>query len=270
MNDIQKDQSAEQEKERLYSQYEKLIIRRDQLKKEAGISEALYYHEFGPIMTDLFHKKLECIQWKKIISYCQAAANTGKRVNEGELDTYISNSMMEYRDQLRELIRRRDQTKKLEESPLFAVEKAKRIYRDIAKLIHPDMHPDLAGNPYFTELWTKAAEAYHRNDVHGLEEVKLLSHTALVRLGKNGAMPRLPDIEERIKSVRDQINRIRSTDPYLFKFLLDDPEAVKDRKKDLNSELGEYTDYGLTLESVLTKMMGKEFTDAWKRKMQME
>ena len=29
MNDIQKDQSAEQEKERLYSQYEKLIIRRD-------------------------------------------------------------------------------------------------------------------------------------------------------------------------------------------------------------------------------------------------
>ena len=265
MNDIDKSE-AQKEKESEFKRYEALIIKRDHLLREAADIEAQYYHEFGKLSVELFDKKLECIKWKKIISYCQAAANTGRSVKEDELDTYIRNSTAEYEKQLCQLVDMRNSTETLKSVPAYVAQKAKRKYRDIAKKIHPDIHPDLAGNQYFEELWQAAAEAYQKLDLQRLEEIEALAQSALVKLGKGEEMPHIPDIGERIKNVQEQIDRIISTDPYLFKFLLDDPEAVSDRMHDMNQELGEYTSYGLMLEGVVEKMMGKEFAGNWKMK----
>ena len=61
-----------------YARYEELITRRDSLKKEAFQYHRAYIREFGDLILKVFRKKIECIQKKKTIEYCQAALNHGK------------------------------------------------------------------------------------------------------------------------------------------------------------------------------------------------
>ena len=56
-----------------YKKYEELLLKRDQLNKEAGAIHTLYIKEFGELLLEDFELKVECIKKKKQISYCQAA-----------------------------------------------------------------------------------------------------------------------------------------------------------------------------------------------------
>ncbi|MBQ7557978.1 MAG: hypothetical protein IJT00_07930, partial [Lachnospiraceae bacterium] len=52
-------------------EYEELLLRRDQLYREAGSYMTAYTREFGDLITSNFELKVECIKQKKTISYCR-------------------------------------------------------------------------------------------------------------------------------------------------------------------------------------------------------
>jgi hypothetical protein len=53
----------------------------------------------------------------------------------------------------------------------------------------------------------------------------------------------IEDIEDKIEKLQDEIHTIKNTDPYQFKYLLEDPLMVEDKFKDLEREFKEYVDY---------------------------
>ena len=71
----------ETENKILRCEYEKLLFERDRVKKEADNYLRLYIHEFGELLTELFRKKISCIEKKKMINYCQTAVNYGKLID---------------------------------------------------------------------------------------------------------------------------------------------------------------------------------------------
>ena len=64
-----------------YAKYEELLLRRDELKKEAFQMEQAYIREFGDLILEVFRKKLECIRKKKTIEYCRTFINHGENVD---------------------------------------------------------------------------------------------------------------------------------------------------------------------------------------------
>lgn len=54
-----------------YERYEKLLLRRDSLRKEAAQINMNYIREFGSLILAVFQKKMECIRKKKTISFYQ-------------------------------------------------------------------------------------------------------------------------------------------------------------------------------------------------------
>ena len=64
------------------------------------------------------------------------------------------------------------------------------------------------------------------------------------------------NIEEKIKEVEKKINEIITTDPYNYKFLLEDREETEQRKKDYENEKKEYVKYKNELETILKEMTG--------------
>ena len=68
-----------------YSQYEELLLRRDELEKEAEHIFLEYTRIFGDISTEIFKLKSDCIVLKKSISYCIMAKNRGKSVTSEKL-----------------------------------------------------------------------------------------------------------------------------------------------------------------------------------------
>ena len=251
--------SEENEK---YQQYEKLLFERDKYKKQAGEYLREYIREFGELMTDVFRKKISCIEKKKMISYCQKRLNKGEAIDVEAMNEYIMNEMEEYNLQLADMMRNNDICRNGEPISRSDVLQIKKIYRRIAKKIHPDIHPGTLDISILSDLWNMVTDAYDRSDLKSLEELEIQINSVLRELGDDVPDEDIPDIEEKIQALEEEIDKILSTDPYQYKFLLGDEEKVQELKEDLSEELEAYSRYEKQLKVILRQIVsgGAEFT----------
>ena len=245
-----------------YQQYEKLLFERDKYKKQAGEYLRDYIREFGELMTDVFRKKISCIEKKKMISYCQLRINRGEMINAQAMNDFIQREMEEYNEQLAGMMHNNELCKKGITISNGDVMQIKRIYRRIAKKIHPDIHPGTLELPVLSDLWVEVMDAYDRNDLKALEELEIQINSILRELGDDVPDAEIPGIDEKIKVLEAEIEKILSTDPYQYRFLLEDEEKVQEYKEELQEELEEYTRYEKQLIEILKKYVagGAKFT----------
>ncbi|MGN0701941.1 MAG: hypothetical protein ACI4KL_02040 [Lentihominibacter sp.] len=237
-----------------YEEYAELLLKRDEVKKDAGSFLTAYICEFGELITKVFEAKIECIKKKKSIAFCQSVLNRGEYPSAKGLQAYIEKNMQEYYEQLDGMI---DENKKAQEAKIFTaatVRRCSKLYKQIAKLIHPDLNPEAGKNKVVQELWNRAVEAHKSNDLKTLEELLLLVEKAVSTEGLECLKIDIPDINDRIKDIRLEIENIVSTTPYTYGALLRDIVKMDEKKTGLQTELEEYRDYAKELEAVLEKL----------------
>ena len=252
----------ETENKILRCEYEKLLFERDRVKKEADNYLRLYIHEFGELLTELFRKKISCIEKKKMINYCQTAVNYGKLIDIEEMNRYIESEMSDYQKQLNDMIENNKTSKNLDTISQNEYLKIKKLYRKIAKKIHPDLNHVTENNPVLSELWINVMNAYHRNDLEALERLEVQINSILRKTGISADETDIPDIQDKIQILENEIENILSTDPYQYKFILDDEELVKEKKEELKKETEAYSMYENQLKDILKSLIerGAKFT----------
>lgn len=233
-----------------YDEYERLLLERDKYRKEAERYMTLYIHEFGELTAEVFKLKVSCIEKKKTIAFCQTYINRGEMVNMNALDSYISGEMQQYYETLREMAENNELCRKLKTIPEAEILEIKSIYRRIAKRLHPDINPLTMGSEELFELWNRVALAYNCNDLIELYELEVLVNTVLNEYGE-GVEISIPDIDIKIDELKAEIERILTTDPYMYKHLLESRELIEEKKNELNSELDEYKEYENQLKKIL-------------------
>ena len=234
-----------------YGEYETLLLERDQLRKEADSTGVAYIAEFGGLLTAVFEEQVACARCKKAIAFCQRRRNRGLPVDPEELQSYLSAEMAEYEIRLREMIRERDACRDAERSSLYAVRRSRELYWRIAKRLHPDIHPETDRDEALGELWNRVVRAYRANDIKALSELEVLTDRALRESGGGGAPAEIPDLEERMEELKKEMEEIRRTEPWIWRAVLDDPEAVEKKKARLEKELSEAKAYRERLEEAL-------------------
>ena len=132
------------------------------------------------------------------------------------------------------------------------LKKIKEIYRHLAKLIHPDRRPDLAENDIIRDLWNQIVAAYTYNQLEALEELKFQTERYLASLSDNSVDFQIPNLEEKLSKLREEIQDILTSLPYTYRFIIEDEEETKDRKRELEDELKSYTEYAKQLDEVLS------------------
>jgi len=237
-----------------YSYYEDLILRRDKLNKEAFEYQREYVRVFGALILKVFEKKIECIRKKKTIAYLQAAINHGESVDQNALDAYLKAEMEAFQRQLDEMVKDHDAAQNSKQVTEVSLLKIRKIYHKLAKLIHPDLNPETAKNKTLQDLWNRIGIAYNCNNLKDLEELEVLVLKALDELGTGSGEIDIPDIERKIKEIETEIEKIRSTDPYQYKYILEDRKEVEIKNSALNEELSSYEEYSFQLEEVLTNL----------------
>jgi len=238
-----------------YEVYEALLLDRDQARKEAGQAWTAYMSLFGHLITQLYEEKVECVKCKKALSYCQQAINHGGRLDSEELQSYLDAEMAEYYENLKNLLREYDECSNAGLSTNYEVQRSKTIYRRLAKKLHPDINPEAAKNEALRELWQRVMTAYGHNDVKELAELEVLVNKALTELGIGQGRIEIPDIEDRIAALRDEIGRIKSTEPYILRELVDSREKTDAKLLALEEELETYRKYRGELEQALKQML---------------
>lgn len=241
-----------------YERYQKLLLKRDSLKREAGSIMTAYIKAFGKLLTDAFELKIKCISLKKSITFCQTAVNRGELPDKSKLDRYIEESMEEYRAQLEEMIEAHEEAISAKTFSDNTIQQCKTLYKRIAKTIHPDLHPNLSGDDAINELWNRSVEAYHISDLKALKELVVLVEAAANEYDPAELSVEIPDIDERIKDVEEEIEEIKNTKPYSFKYILEDVIRYDEKKTEIEQEIEYYSSYAKELEQILSAYDFKE------------
>ena len=239
-----------------YPRYEELLLRKDKFEKEALQWYENYIREFGPYLISLFEVKVECIRLKKLIAMAQSEINQGFTPDMDKISSRVEEQMKSYYEELKSLVNDHESSLNYEPVSEYSVMKIKKIYREIAKILHPDINSETHKDPVLQDLWNRVVIAYKCNKLEEIEELQVLVNTALSERGIDVSKIVIPNIEEKIKEVEKKINEIITTDPYNYKFLLEDREETEQRKKDYENEKKEYVKYKNELETILKEMTG--------------
>ena len=97
-----------------------------------------------------------------------------------------------------------------------------------------------------------------------MEETEILVDTLLKKLNLGTIDITIPDIDEKIAELEVEIEKITSTDPYQYKYLLEDPAAVSQKKQELRMELKDYEEYGKQLDEILDSLLQKGMKLIWR------
>lgn len=233
--------------------YEELLLRRDNLLKEAEQYQIGYFREFGDLMVESFRIRIDCIKKKKIIAYCQQQVNYGKPINGAQLDNFIKREMETYQKDLDAMIAHNKAVREAGTVSQHDLLKIKKIYHGLAKLIHPDLHPELEGDPKIREFWARIVTAYEHNRLEDIEDLDFQVRKYLEDSEHGASEIVIPDLESKIKRVEEEIDKIISTDPYLYKLLLADAEAVEAKKAEIREEIRSYTEYAKQLDELIAQ-----------------
>ena len=235
--------------------YEELLLRRDQLFRESGSYMTAYTQEFGDLITANFELKVECIKKKKTISYCRRRMNRGLAIDTTRMQAEIDQEMTLYYTQLREMLDDTERAKKAGTISEYRLSRAKKIYRRLTKILHPDINKKTAENKNLMELWTRIAEAYQKSDVDELDDLEVLVLRAMEEMGDDSFELNLDDIETRIERVENQINEILTTEPYIYGEILCDEEKKQSYREQLQAEHDDYEQYLESLTKALDEML---------------
>lgn len=222
-------------------EYRTLIVKRERLKKEGKLFLHEYLREFGELIEEYYNLKIECIKCKKIIAYCIAFANRGESVYMKELQSHIETVMQNYYEEIR--IISNVINAKTHRISLYELHKIKKLYYQIVNMIHPDLHPKLFAHEEISLLWEQAKQAYENNDFDKLKEIEILIVAVIRKFGGKERKIEIENVKLKIMGIRKEIDEIINSDPYMFKYLLEDEEAVFERKNELRQKNEEYEEY---------------------------
>lgn len=240
------------------AEYEELLLKRDQILKECDSYVIAYTLEYGELIQKSFELKIECIKKKKSIAYCQKCINKGMIIDSEAINAAIETEMAAYYDELRDIIGRNLNAKEATTVSEYALQRAKKIYRRLAKKLHPDINAMTEESEELQDLWERIVYAYRVSDVEALEDLEAMARKVMDDLGEAGFEYDTTDIENRIVRLENQIAEILSTEPYTYREILNDPKQREAKKKELIDECAEYEKYLKELTEALDKLIAKK------------
>lgn len=235
----------------ILDEYKKLVFKREKLRKEAQIYWIGYIKAFGELIEKECALKIECVKLKKTIAFCQARQNREENIIAAELDSYIESLMKDYYDELQMIV----DVKNAPSANLAEIDyyKLKKLYRRLATMLHPDLHPALFQHEEIAELWERISTAYKFNDYEELQSLEVLAVDAINRYGQDELDISVENIQAKVALLKMEIQQIMHTDPYRYKELLRDDDAVEEKKKELQSAINDYEEYLVELKAEADK-----------------
>ena len=101
------------------------------------------------------------------------------------------------------------------------------------------------------EYWQRIVIAYTYNQLKELEQLDVMVMAYLQSEGLEAVDLELDDLDDRVAETEEEIKNIISTNPYLYKQLLQDEAQTLQRKQEYQDEIASYEIYSAQLDEVL-------------------
>lgn len=236
----------------IQERYEKLVWKKMEYQKKALSYQITYQKNFGDFLLENYKLQILVIELKKKIAFCQRKVNQGKKIILEELKAYISEEMALYQEELEQFIKEINSSKLAKKINSSEAQAIKKLYRNIAKSLHPDLHPEFEGNDYLKTLWLETLSAYERNDLESLEEVAVIMNQFFANHEIHPIPLDLAHLEEKCMAIEKEIITIMNTNPYLYKKIVEDDQEMEKHRQEFKREKKGLEEYREQLELTLS------------------
>jgi hypothetical protein len=206
--------------------------------------EALYLSKIGVFQIQLIAIQLDCKSLKRKLEKVRAAINKDLQPDfeqiEKDVEEELGVAYIALNQQMQDLENAKQMLGNLS-SPTKSAE-LRKLYKEMAKKLHPDVNPELTKEQ--KELWLKVKDAYECGDLDRLKALKIIYEKELAQtddirnnLTTETLELKIAVLKESIKVLEQQITIIRSEFPFTLEKELKDDEWVANETATLKEEL---------------------------------
>ncbi len=233
-----------------------LVYQRDHLKFVVCENIKMdYMLEIGNLEFNLFNLYCKFMRLKRKKEMIQTLINQGEEVDIDKIDFDLDEEFEEYQSMLDEKMKEIDDALDRKNCDKLSPEDSKDLkflYRELVKMLHPDLHPNLSEDK--KEIFVKVVDAYKAGDIDGLR-----IYYAMMSSFDDVDLPTLEEERDRlkalIKAVYDEISEIKSSYPYNMLVYLEDEEMKIKKQNEIRSQITAYEEAIKNQEQLIKTMM---------------
>ena len=249
-------------------EYAKLLAEYDELTGTVRDRlETEYMMLIGRLEYRLFSLQIRARQLKREIALYQAAKNRRETISAVEVDAIIAREFAEYRAALAERQEQLGRAERYHFSPKLSAADTKalrELYHDMVRKLHPDLNRNLPEAA--KRLWVRIAAAYKNRD---WQELNILADMVYDLLDGGEPVGVEPNRREQLLAEQERIaaktaelgKRIRelqSQEPYSYRALLENAEAVNAKRRELQELRRRFEEYIAELTAIRDDLCGEK------------
>lgn len=203
---------------------------------------ALYQTKIGTWELRLLEAKCALARLKRKIELAQARLNQGRKPDWTEIEGQLDLEFLQWQAELKETVARIEAAQSRLQHLLPAAEthELKKLYRALARKLHPDLNPRQGEDA--GRLWLRVQDAYEAGDLEELKALALLAD-AFAEIPLPSAIEALqeqrPVLEKQIASKLAQIEQVQAQPPFTLRRQLQDEEWLTERRQQIKSQIEE-------------------------------
>ena len=204
--------------------------------------EAEFLARLGPGRTRLLEAQLENRRLGRRIEALQACLNRGTAPDLPAIDQALEAELRSWTEALERQRREVEEARKTLTRPLpeAEVKQLRSLYRELVKLLHPDLNPE---TPERARLWLQVQEAWNRADLEGLEILAELARRldGPATWEETSALDQLKEqrdrLEAHVRAVAARVQELKNSFPCDHEERLADPRWVEEQDREARRAL---------------------------------